>query len=534
MKPTKVAFSQQDSAAETSSGLAALRAIVGAQHVSTSYEDRLAASDPYAPAEWEEQMLPLAVVHPGSTEEVQALVRAANEHGLNLWPVSRGKNNGYGGQSPRSSTSVVVHLGRMNQILEINEELAYAVVEPGVSFFDLYEALGEIDHRLWMDCPDLGWGSVLGNALEHGIGYTNYGDRASSICGMEVVLPTGEILRTGMGALPDSPTWHAAKRTYGPSVDELFMQSNLGIVTRVGVWLMPAPECYAHGIITVPEDAHLEPLVDLCRKFVLDGTLEGQPVLFPPMAAMTMMMKKKDIHPEDGPIPAEVIAAMAKAFGLGTWNVKFPMYGREAEVDLRLETLRRAVEETIPGGAVVVQKYRGLPPLNSSQSEKVHAGVPSLDMLEMLNFLGGDQPDGHMMFSPILPFTGRHAREVLDLVDKALSKLGIEYGTNFVMHGRYLTGLCLPYLPKGDVAVAERLLKALQALIVTAAEQGYAEYRTHVLLSDVVADQLDFNNHVLMRTLESIKDALDPRGILAPGRAGIWPSHLRETGIARS
>lgn len=514
--------------AELSAGIAALRTVVGAEHVSTEHEDRLAASDPFAPAEWEDRMLPLAVVHPGSTDEVQAIVRVANEHGLTLWPVSRGKNNGYGGQSPRLASSVVVHLGRMNQVLEVNEELAYAVVEPGVSFFDLYEALGEIGHRLWMDVPDLGWGSVLGNALEHGMGYTNYGDRASSICGMEVVLPTGEVLRTGMGALPGAQTWHAAKRTFGPSIDELFMQSNLGIVTKVGVWLMPAPECYAHGIITVPEESDLEQLVDLCRGFVLDKTMEGQPTIFPPMAAITMMMKKQDLFQGDGPVPPEVVAEMTKAFGLGAWNVRFPMYGREAEVDLRIEALRGALESTIPGSALLMQKYQGLPPSETSQSDKVHAGVPNLDMLEMLSFFDAEQPAGHMMFSSILPVTGRAAREVIDLIDNGLDGLGIEYGTNFVMHGRYLTSLCLPFLPKGDVVVAEKVLEALRGLVVTAADKGYAEYRSHVLLADLVAGQLDFNDHVLMRTIESIKDALDPQGVIAPGRAGIWPRELRE------
>ena len=63
-------------------------------------------------------------------------------------------------------------------------------------------------------------------------------------CGMEVVLPNGELMRTGMGAMPGNRAWHVYKRSLGPTPDQLFMQSNYGIVTKMGVWLMPEPECY--------------------------------------------------------------------------------------------------------------------------------------------------------------------------------------------------------------------------------------------------------------------------------------------------
>ena len=60
----------------------------------------------------------------------------------------------------------------MNRILEVNERNASALVEPGVSYFDLYRYIQERKLKLWIDCPDPGWGSVIGNALDHGGGYT--------------------------------------------------------------------------------------------------------------------------------------------------------------------------------------------------------------------------------------------------------------------------------------------------------------------------------------------------------------------------
>lgn len=89
----------------------------------------------------------------------------------------------------------------MRRIVEINEEYAYAIVEPGVTFFDLYETVKKRGLKLWPSTPSLGWGSIIGNALDRGFGYTPEGEHSQMQCGMEVVLPNGELVRTGMGSM---------------------------------------------------------------------------------------------------------------------------------------------------------------------------------------------------------------------------------------------------------------------------------------------------------------------------------------------
>jgi FAD/FMN-containing dehydrogenase len=85
------------------------------------------------------------IVSPGDVPDVQAILRLANKHGVPLWVISIGRNLGYGGASPRVRGSVVVHLGeRMNKVEEVNEELAYCRVQPGVSYADLYEHLHKV------------------------------------------------------------------------------------------------------------------------------------------------------------------------------------------------------------------------------------------------------------------------------------------------------------------------------------------------------------------------------------------------------
>ena len=209
---------------------------------------------------------PAFVVQPGSVAEVQAAVRIAAEAGVHVWTSSMGRNFGYGGSAPAVNGGVVLNLRRMNRVLEIDVPNACVRIEPGVTFQQLYDELRAQDAPLMMSVPDLGWGSMTGNALEHGYGYNVMGDHGSAVCGLEVVLADGQLVRTGQGAITGSPLWSCHRRGFGPSIDELFKQSNLGIVTQLGVWLMPRPEMFSTGTIQCEGDEDIVPLLDLLRE----------------------------------------------------------------------------------------------------------------------------------------------------------------------------------------------------------------------------------------------------------------------------
>jgi hypothetical protein len=123
-----------------------------------------------------------AVVTPKNVPEIQAIMRLANEFEIPVWPFSIGRNVGYGGAAPRVPGSVGIDLGcHMNKVLECDVDGAYMFVEPGVTFFDAHEYLvkNNLRDKLWLDVPDLGGGSIIGNAVERGVGYTPYGDHWS-------------------------------------------------------------------------------------------------------------------------------------------------------------------------------------------------------------------------------------------------------------------------------------------------------------------------------------------------------------------
>ena len=127
--------------------------------------------DPFAPGD-EHAYEASAVVLVSNVGQLRAVLGVANRYGVPLWSVSTGRNFAYGGAAPRLKGCVVLDLQRMNRIIEINETLGYALVEPGVSYYDLYQALQARGIGLWLDPPAAGWGSVVGNAIDRGGGYT--------------------------------------------------------------------------------------------------------------------------------------------------------------------------------------------------------------------------------------------------------------------------------------------------------------------------------------------------------------------------
>src|SRR5579862_2427817 len=148
-----------------------------------------------------------AILRPANRAQVQECICIANLFRVPVYPVSSGKNWGYGSRVPTADSSVLLDLSRLNQIVDFNEELAYVTVEPGVTQRQLHQFLQTRESRLWLDAtgssPDC---SLIGNVMERGFGHTPYGDHFAQVCGFEVVLPTGGIAQTGFSRFPNSQT----------------------------------------------------------------------------------------------------------------------------------------------------------------------------------------------------------------------------------------------------------------------------------------------------------------------------------------
>jgi hypothetical protein len=508
----------------------AMQAAVGAQWVFTSDPDVALYRDAYSLFRDEpEERLASAAVAPASVAEVQAVVRICNARGIPLYPISTGRNLGYGGSAPVYSGSVVLDLKRMNRVLEVNEGNASCLVEPGVSYFDMYKHLQETGSKLWLDVPDPGWGSMIGNALDSGGGYTAapYRGHFEAQCGIEAVLADGEVLRTGMGAMPGSETWQQYRMGIGPCLDGLFRQSSLGIVTKMGFWLFPRPEAYLNCAVDLQHFANIEPLIDLVNELEYGNIFNGMPSVSSPVLTRGNPMMFQAIP------PAEEMDKLVRETGLPAWRFSVSFYGPEKVIRAQWEY----VQERFAKFAGVQFKENSFVklPLDAAAMEKVakaRFGIPSLEIFAVgSRSPANPEPSaGHIWFSAIIPRSGKGFVEANRVMRRECARLNIP----LFMFSPAVTCWTRSFVLFAAVPVShdqeanKRLRESVREVIRICAQHGWGEYRCPPAFQDTVMNAYSFNNNILRRVNERIKDALDPNGILSVGRYGVWPKRLRE------
>jgi 4-cresol dehydrogenase (hydroxylating) len=517
-------------------------AAVGRDWVFSREEDLALYNDAYSPFAVEPslQRLASAAVAPDAVEQVQRIVRTANKYRIPLYAISTGRNLGYGGSAPTLTGSVVVDLKRMNRVLEVNEHDAYVVVEPGVNFIELYRYFEEHRHPFMVSAPEPGWGSPIGNALDHGVSYV-MGDNFAAVRGVEVVLPSGELLRTGMGALPQARLWHNFPYGFGPHLSGLFSQSNFGIVTKMGFSLVRKPEMQASFSVQSMRSDDLYPLVATVQAMREEGLLylssaespirspmgpPGQPLPAPVQRALALLSRR------DGGSPADwdqLGRETGTPVSVVTGNVRGPAGIVEA-------TLAHAREQfgRIPGATFRLDPVHRFP-LTVDEippDQRPQYGVPSL--WPFSNLIMGDARRGMYFFSPVC----RASAEDLFALRQAIREVVLDHAeesmrppflgwilANTVYPKAYITAYAFPITDSAETNRKNRDL--FSRLVETCGAKGWGEYRAHAGFQSEVMAQYSYNDHVLRRVCESVKDALDPNGVLAPGRSGIWPKGMR-------
>jgi 4-cresol dehydrogenase (hydroxylating) len=534
--------------------LARLRSALGAEHVRTDRE--AITTHTRDTSLW--QRVPAVIAYPADTRQVAETVRVAADFGLEVWPFSQGKNWGYGATMAFRRGAVIVVLERMNRIVEVNEALAYAVIEPGVTQRQLREHLIHHGLKLWTDCTDsTPDASVIGNALERGVGYTPYWDHFGHLCGLEVVLADGSVVQTGGGA-PGSLTAHIYRWGTGPFIEGLFSQSNLGIVTRAGVWLMPEPEAFECFVCEVADADDQPAVTDAIRGLALRRLLPANVHVVNDILALAQMIQYPyHLTAGAGRLPVDVRAQLQRQYRVTPWTVIGGLYGTSAQVGVA----RRAVSDALrPFGKLtffnarkmallsgLLQFWRGvegvpgitpvLTRLTGSSLQRLGVlphlysilqGIPGDFIVRFAYFKMPWRPDrdvdpardgaGLTWLAVVSPLTGRHTQELLDLAAPVFEKHGLDLSIAFIMVNARST-LCLIEIffnrHSDRECQASELVYAELADLTEAA--GYTQYRTSVGYSDrILAGAPAFH-----RMVDQLKGALDPGGVIAPGRYGI-------------
>jgi 4-cresol dehydrogenase (hydroxylating) len=458
------------------------------------------------------------VVYPGSTAEVQTVVRLANEHRVPLWPISTGYNQGGGTRSPVKDGWVTVDCGRrMNAIAEIDDVLCWAEVEPGVTYQMLHDELVRRGNKLMLDTtsgpPS---GGVLGNTLEKGAGYTPYFDHFAMSCGMEVVLGNGDVLRTGDGGLPGAKLWHVSKYSYGPYFDGLFVQSNFGIVTRLGFWLMPRPPVLRSFHFSFPDDDDLAEIVDLVRPLKLSNIV---PTLFR-LTNDVYLYSAEETSPAyraggpRGAISDAERKALQQKHRVGAWVASAALYGASDEaLKATVERVRQHFARSPKATYIAHEEALHIPPLKIAID--AFAGIPTTHELGMLKWRPGG---GFSWFVPGVPMRGDLARHYHAIGRAIHAKHGLDYCVMNIAGARFARGLHMLFFDRDDPEETARADRCYRELAAEFSKAGYSVGRAPIDYHDLHMSELA---PVIRKTANTIKSALDPNGIIAPGKYGI-------------
>lgn len=527
------------SIADTGAALEAFRGALGPEAVLTD-EGSLHACEQ---TNFETTQRVLAILRPTSTEEVAACVRIAQRHAVPVYPISRGKNWGLGSKVPVRSNSVVIDLGDMDQILEYNETYGYLVVQPGVSFHQAAAYLHERNSPHYVSViGGSGEGSLIGNLLERGDGSGHYAERADFACALEVVLPDGRVITTGFGDFTESKVKHLCKWGVGPGLDGLFLQSSLGIVTRMTVWLSPIPEHFEMFLLATERDEDLGLVVDGLRELQLRRVLLSPFYLlndYKHLANITQYPWKE--AGDRTPLPAEVLEGYKKRLGFSRWNGMAAIYAEDPAI---LRGVRRQVKKHLGAADRLVflndRKVRWAARLAPILRLVGQDPTPILELWKRNPLLGRpydrtvrsvywrkrtpppDHPDpdrdgcGIYWNCVVVPLAGHECLRACNLICDTILEHGFEPNLAAMLssgYGRSIRVFVMMTYDRSIEGADAAARRCHEELFDRLEEQGYSHNRLDISTMGRMPHRPE--TRALYRRL---KDSLDPAGVMSPGR----------------
>ena len=489
-----------------------------------------------------------AVLRPGSTDDVVNVVAVANRHKVPLHPVSLGRNWGLGSCVPVRDGAVVVELGRMNAIREVNLKHHYAVVEPGVTQRQLYDYIRERNLPLVMNVTGAaGATSLIGNAMERGVGY--FASRAEALTGLEVVLGNGTLLKTGFGHFENAQAKYIYKFGIGPFLDGLFSQGNFGIVTSAAVDLMPKRDAHMAVIAKIrdPEKlgAFVEAIADLRRRDVIQtvmhiGNHHRTQIAMAPLVYLSL---KKQGGIDEADLKVEAGKLLAKE-GFGAWSAVGGIMGTRGHLAATRREIRKSLrglaktmfmtDALVNAAKSVASKLSFIPWVRRKQAlllavEPLYGlakGIPTDAPMNSVWWPLGEVPRtdrenpdqshcGLLFCVPFFPADGEVVAKAMQHVEKVFRKYNfVPYITLNMADSKSIEcviNLAFDRNHPSQVAAAHACNDELTSDFI---KQGLIPYRVGVQSMDLVVRE----NDTYWNTVRDLKKALDPNHIISPGR----------------
>ena len=521
-------------AADGAALIAALSEAAGPDHTATSEQARvLASQDVYRSGE-----MPLAVVSPGSTSEVQAVLKACSQHGTATFV--RGGGMSYtDAYLPDRRQSVILDMSRLTAVREINARDMYATVEAGCSWAALDEALSVHGLRSVFWGPMSGRVATVGGAMAQGavtFGSGRHGPSVNAALGMEVVLADGSVIVTGSGGQPGHSGFF---REYGPDLTGLFCgdAGALGVKTAVTLRLEPRPGAGEGLSFAFDEFPDLVGAIEAVSRFGLVTEVFGAETALMRSAAGPAAPRQDArkllaiMRGASGPLQAvraglRVILGGRRFLKASKYLVNFLAEGADfRELRMNLRRIRRAVGDRGVEVANTMAEYaRAVPfpdPMIVGHSGRrllpLHAIVPFSNAVglheEYLQYLAALREECEEK--------GVDAYVVYSVSGKAafLWEVVIYWDDEWLsFHRRYL-----PDEVRGDVSEGEANpdgRELVERMRVDLIELMYRHGAAHLQIGRAYPYARDRDPGAL-ELLRSVKRQVDPEGLINPGALGI-------------
>ncbi|MGW0809344.1 FAD-binding oxidoreductase [Nonomuraea sp. NPDC002799] len=438
---------------------------------------------------------------PRTLDEVRALVRRAMAARSRLYPISTGRNWGMGSSMPVTEDNVVVDLSGMNRVRSLDLEAGYAVIEPGVTQAQLADVLRETPWMLNVtaSCADT---SVIGNALDRGDGCVR--SRVHDVAGIEAVLADGSVITTG--GLDPAGRYHG--RVAGPDLTPAFIQHNLGVVTAMAVSLVPRPQTIGlvHGRMHRDQ-------VGVALGAITGFLRRGNP------AEGLLRVRELALTPADGDW------FLPPGADPGLFTVLGPLMGTDATVELAEELLRKALVEVEGAEALRVVDAAEVAPDDPLYPRALMSqGIPTCrGVHNALGLTSCDQidegPIGFLALLPLMPMHARRTDHLLTALQTAVDAHGTALMVEWNLVSTHMAnGVIQIFFERGAADAPYRAHQLRNDGNCLLRGHGCAIYRSDI--DHAAADVWSETSTASLGMLHRLKTALDPDGLLSPGRYG--------------
>jgi len=337
-----------------------------------------------------------AVLRPKDLEQVSQILQIASQFKAPVYPISKGRNWGFGSKVPVCEASAILDLQDLNRIVDYSEKYGYLIVEPGVSFSDCCQFLTDKKSNFFINViGGPGDASVIGNVVERGDGIGPYSERFPFVSDFQVVLADGKTIETGFSAVKGSRVSSLCPFGIGPYVDGLFTQSNFGVVTRMTIWLCPIPKSFKLCSFSVESDDKFKNLIDRLRPLYLNRTLDA-PIFFWNDYKQLAGMIQKPPTEKPAAMSVDILERYKKKYKFGKWNGIGGIYKSGHKLSLVTEsTLRNAIRRNVDRQMFVRPQLLPLIRLFRPILRWVYPDIDTkIEMLRENPFLGQQNPLG--------------------------------------------------------------------------------------------------------------------------------------------